>query len=174
MLHAIAPEAPGRDEATRVRYRHRYSLSGAMYFSRVLPPELLFPDEWQDQHQQEGLYFTSTITYYLREDNSRVGISEGVCTLQTQSLTLYRKAMAASASARGSALCKHNHLLAVGQWQNQHQQEGLHFVNTITYRLWECNGKISISKRVCTLPAQSLTGCGKAIVGSASARGSTL
>ena len=44
MLRAIAPEAPGRDEATRVRYRHQHSLSGAMDFSRVLLPEILFPD----------------------------------------------------------------------------------------------------------------------------------
>ena len=44
MLRAIAPEAPGRDEATRVRYRHQHSLSGAMDFSRVLPPEIVFPD----------------------------------------------------------------------------------------------------------------------------------
>ena len=44
ILHAIAPEAPGRNEATRVRYRHQHSLSGAMDFSRVLPPEILVPD----------------------------------------------------------------------------------------------------------------------------------
>jgi hypothetical protein len=79
--------------------------------------------------------------------------------------------MAESALAKGSALCKHNHLLpVVRQWQNQHQQRGLHFVKTITYILWEGNGRISISKEVCTLQGQSLTGCGKAMVGSASAR----
>ena len=95
-----------------------------------------------------------------------------VCTLRAHSLTYCGKEIAGSASARESALCKHNHLLPVGgQWQNQHQQEGLHFASTITYFLWEGNGRISISKRVCTLQAQSLTFCGKAMVASASARG---
>ena len=45
MLHAIGPEATGRDEATRFRYRHQHSLSGAMGLSRALRPEILFPDE---------------------------------------------------------------------------------------------------------------------------------
>src|SRR6202044_2465903 len=131
--------------------------------------------QWQDQHQQGGLHFASTITYSLWEGNVRVSISKGVCTLQAQSLTSCGKAMAGSASARGSALYKHNHLQPVGrQWQDQHQQGGLHFASTITYILWEGNGRISISKGVCTLPAQSLTRCGKAMAGSASARGSAL
>jgi len=136
--------------------------------------------QWQDQHQQGCLHFASTITYILWEGNGRISISKGVCTLQAQSLTFCGKAMAGSASARGSALCKHNHLLSVGrQWQDQHQQEGLHFASTITYflwkgngsiciskgdlqfastitySLWEGNGSISISKGVCTLQAQS-------------------
>ena len=79
--------------------------------------------------------------------------------------------MAASASVRESALCKHNHLLAVGrQWQ--HQQVDLHFASTITYILWEGNG--SISKWICTLQAPSLTFCEKAMAGSASVRRSAL
>src|SRR6266481_6043994 len=131
--------------------------------------------QWQDQHQQGGLHFASTITYWLWEGNGQISISKGVCTLQAQSLTPCGKAMAGSASARGSALCKHNHLLAVGrQWQDQHQQGGLHFASTITYILWEGNGSISISKGVCTLQGQSLTCCGKAMARSASARGSAL
>jgi hypothetical protein len=49
--------------------------------------------------------------------------------------------------SKRSALCKHNHLLPViRQWQDQHQQEGLHFASTITYTLQEGNGRISISK----------------------------
>src|SRR5882724_3770799 len=107
--------------------------------------------QWQDQHQQGGQQFTSTIAYSLWESNGRVSISKGVCTLQAQSLTYCGKAMAGSASARGSALCKHNHLLAVGrQWEDQHQQGSLHFASTITYNLWEGNGGINISKKVCT------------------------
>src|SRR6266436_2451777 len=111
--------------------------------------------QWQDQHQQGGLYFPSTITYILWEGNGRISISKGVCTLQAQSLTGCGKAIAGSASTRGSALCKHNHLLAVGR-QNQHQQGGLHFASTITYILWDGNGRISISKGVCTLQSHSL------------------
>ena len=44
MLHTIAPEATGHNEAMCVRYRHQHSLSGAMDFSQVLLPEILFPD----------------------------------------------------------------------------------------------------------------------------------
>jgi hypothetical protein len=131
--------------------------------------------QWQDQYQRGGLHFASIVTYLLWEDNGRISISKGVCTLQAQSLTYCGKAMAGSASTRRSALCKNNHLLPVGrQWQDQHQQEGLYFTSTITYLLWEDNGRISISKGVCTLQAQSLTRCGKAMAGSASARGSVL
>ena len=129
----------------------------------------------QWQHQQGDLHFTSTITYSLWEGIGRISISKRVYTLQAQSLTYCGKAMTGSASARGSLLCKHNHLHTVGrQWQDQHQQEGLHFASTITYILWEGNSRISISKGVCTLQAQSLTCCGKALAGSASARGSEL
>ena len=100
---------------------------------------------------------------------------QGVCTLHAQSLTPCKEAMARSGSARGCALCKHNHLHTVGkQWQDQDQQEGLHFASTITYSLWEGNGKIRISKGVCTVQAKSLTCCGKAMAGSGSARGSAL
>src|ERR1700689_1698376 len=121
------------------------------------------------------VHFASTITYILWEGNGRIRISKGVCTLQAQSLTRCGKAMAGSGSVRGSAFCKHNHLLPVGrQWQDQDQQGGLHFASTITYLLWEGNGRISISKGVCALQAQSLTYCGKAMVGSGSARGSAL
>jgi hypothetical protein len=129
--------------------------------------------QWQDHHQRESLHFASTITYILWEDNG--SISKRVCTLQAQSLTFCEKAMAGSASARGSALCKDNHLHAVRkQWQDQHQQEGLHFTSTTTYRLWEGNGRISINKRVCTLRAQSLTRYRKAMAGLAFARESAL
>jgi hypothetical protein len=124
-----------------------------------------------------------------------ISISKGVCTLQAQSLTICGKAMAGSASAGESAPYKHNHLQTVGrQWQDQHQQRGLHnhllpvgrqwqhqhqqgsfhLTSIITYNLWEGNGRISISKGVCTLQAQSLTICRKTIVGLASARGSAL
>src|SRR6266436_2042514 len=131
--------------------------------------------QWQDQHQQGDLHFASTITYKLWEGNGKISISKGVCTLQAQSLTGCGKAMARLASARGSALYKHNHLQPVGrQWQDQHQQGDLHFASTITYILWEGNGRISISKGICTLQAQSLTSCGKAMAASASARGSAL
>ena len=131
--------------------------------------------QWQDQYRRGGLHFASIVTYLLWEDNGRISISKGVCTLQAQSLTCCGKVIAGSASVRGSALCKHNHLHPVRmQWQNQHQQGGLHFASTITYRLWECNDSISISKGVCTLPAQSLTPCGNTMAASASAKGSTL
>src|ERR1700734_4153541 len=131
--------------------------------------------QWQDQDQQGGLYFASTITYRLWEDNGRISISKRVCTLQAQSLTDCGKAMAGSRLARGSALCKHNHLHPMGrQWQDQDQQGGLHFASTITYPLWEGNGRISISRGVCTLQAQSLTPCGKAMARSGSARRSAL
>ena len=100
--------------------------------------------QWQDQYQQGGLHFASTITYILWEGNGSISIS------------------------KRSALCKHNHLHTVGrQWWDQHQQEGVHFESTITYFLWEGNGRISISKGVCTLKAQSLTSCGKAMSGAA-------
>jgi hypothetical protein len=131
--------------------------------------------QWQHQHQQGGLHFASTITYSLWESNGSISISKRVCTAQAQSLTYCGKAMAELASAKGSALCKHNNLHTVGrQWQNLHQQGGLHFASTITYILWEGNGRISISKRVCTVQTQSLTYCGKDIAGLASARGSAL
>src|ERR1700691_2475584 len=128
--------------------------------------------QWQDQHQQKGLHFASTTTYSLWEGNGRISITKAGSTLQAQSLTSCVKAMAGSASARRSALCKYNHLHAVGrQWQDQYQQKGLHFANTITYILWEGNGRISISKGICTLQAQPLTCCGERIAGSASPRG---
>src|ERR1700727_150080 len=98
--------------------------------------------QWQDQHQQVSQHFASTITYKLWEGNGRISISKGACTWQAQSLTNCRKAMAGSASAGESALCKHNHLQPVGkQWQDQHQQGGLHLASTITYTLWEGNGR---------------------------------
>jgi hypothetical protein len=101
--------------------------------------------------------------------------AKGSCNLQVQSLTPCGKAVVALASARGSALCKPNHSHTVGrQWQHQHQQGGLHFASTTTYTLWEGNGSISISNRVCTLEAQSFTHCGKAMAASASAMGSAL
>ena len=107
--------------------------------------------QWQHQHQQGSLHLTSIITYNLWEGNGRISISKRVCTLQAQSLTICGKTIAGLASARGSALCKHNHLLSIErQWQHQHQRGGLHFASTITYLLWG-NGRISISKRVCTL-----------------------
>ena len=55
-------------------------------------------------------------TYYVKavaRSASGISISKGVCTLQAQSLTYCEKGMAGSASARRSALCKHNHLLPV-------------------------------------------------------------
>jgi hypothetical protein len=80
-----------------------------------------------------------------------------------------------SISKNGSALCKHNHLQTVGkQWQDQDEQGGPQFAYPITYILWEGNDRIRISKGVCTLQAQSLTPCEKAMAGSGSARGSTL
>ena len=130
--------------------------------------------EWQDQDQQGGLHFSSTVTYILWEGNGRIKISKWVCTLQAQSLTPCGMAMTWSGLARRSALCKNNHLHSVGrQWQDQGQQRGLHFANTITYTLWEGNGRIRISKWVCTLQTQSLTLCGK-VAGLGSARGSAL
>jgi hypothetical protein len=133
----------------------------------------LWEGNGKNQHQQVGLHFASTITYSLWEGNG--SISKWICTLQAQSLTYCGKAMAGSTSASGSALCKQKHLHAVRrQWQDQYQQVGLHFANTITYWLWEGNGRISINKWVCTLQAPSLTYCGKAMAGSASASGSAL
>ena len=109
--------------------------------------------QWQDQDQQGGLDFASTITYSLWEGNGKIRISKGVWALQAPSLTSCRKEMTGSGSARGSSgLCKHHHLHPVGrQWQDQDQQGGLHSVSTITYILWEGNGKIRISKGVCSL-----------------------
>ena len=156
--------------------------------------------EWQDQHQhqQEALHFAGTFTYSLWEGNGNISVGKGVCTLQTQSLTGCRKAMAGSTSSGGFALCKHNHLQAVGsQWEDQYWQECLHLqaqsltgcrkaiggsasergstlASTITYILWEGNDRISINKLVCTLQAQSLTGCEKAMGASASTRVCTL
>ena len=112
-------------------------------------------------------------TYILKKRKERKSIRDWVGTLKAQSPTYYGKAMARSVSARGSALYKHNHSLAVRrQWQDHHQQVGLHFVNTTTYWLWE--GNSSISKGVCTLQAPSLTFCGKVTAASASASGSAL
>jgi hypothetical protein len=106
----------------------------------------------QQQHQQGGLHFTSTITYFLWEGKSSNSISKGVCTLQVQSHTTCGKAKATMASARSSALCKHHHIQSVGrQRQQPHQQGGLHFVNTITYTLLEGKGSNHISKKVHTL-----------------------
>ena len=91
--------------------------------------------QWQDQHQQESLHFSSTITYFLWEGNGKISINKGVCNLQAQSLTPCRKAM--SGSAREYTPCKHNHLHTMGrQWQDQHLQGGMHFASTITYSLW--------------------------------------
>src|SRR5882724_1044139 len=90
-------------------------------------------------------------TYILKKRKDRKSIRGWCGSLKAQSPTYYGKAMAGLASARGAALCKHNHLHSVGrQWQDQHQQG------------------------VCTLQAQSLTGCGKAMAGSTSARGSPI
>ena len=127
--------------------------------------------KWQDQHQWGGLHFASTITYKLGEGNGRININKRVCTLQAQSLTGCGKAMVKSASIRGFALCKYNHLLAVGRrWKHWHQQGSQHFASTVTYCLWECNGRISINKRG-TLQAQPLTPYRKAMAGSISKRG---
>ena len=85
----------------------------------------------QDQHQQEGLHFPSTITYCLCEARSP------------------------SAWAWKSALCKHNHLHAVGrQRQHHHHQGHCHFTSTITYNLEVGKGSIRINMAVCTLQAQ--------------------
>ena len=83
--------------------------------------------QWQDKHQQGGLHFASTITYFLWEGNDGISISKRVCTLQTQSLTPCEKAIAGSAPMRRSALCKHNHLHTVGrQWQDHDQQSAIY------------------------------------------------
>ena len=129
--------------------------------------------QWQDQHQHGGLHFASTITYNLWEGNGKISISKRVCTFPAQSLTSCGKAMERSASTRGSAICNHNHLLPVGR-PCQDQQGSIHLASTITYILWEDNGRINISKEVCTLQAQSLTRCGKAMGRSALARESAL
>jgi hypothetical protein len=116
----------------------------------------------QKQHKQRDLQFASTITYILWEGKGRNSISKGICSLQAQSLTSCGKAKAETASAKGSAVCKHNHLHTVGrQRQKQHQQRDLQFASTITYILWEGKGRNSISKGICSLQAQSLT-CEKA------------
>ena len=129
----------------------------------------------QKQHKQGHLQFASTITYILWEGKRRNSISMGICSFQAQSLTGCGKPMTGSWSAKGSALCKHKHLLPVGwQWQDHDQQRGLHFASTSTYSLWEGSGMIRISKGVCTLQTQSLTICGKAMAGSGSPRGSAL
>ena len=91
------------------------------------------------------------ITYKLWEGKVGDGIS-GVFTLQAQLHTCWGKAKVVTASVRGSALCKHNHVHAKGrQRQWWHQQGGLHFARMITYTLWEGKGSDSISKGVCTL-----------------------
>ena len=66
-------------------------------------------------------------------------------------------------SARDTEVCKPNHLHPVGmQRQKQHKQKDLQFASTVTYTLWEGKGRNNISKRICSLQAQSLTSCGKA------------
>ena len=46
--------------------------------------------------------------------------------------------------------------------QKEHKQGHLQFASTITNTLWEGKGRNSINKSICSLQAQSLTGCGKA------------
>ena len=58
---------------------------------------------------------------HSEEEKDRKSIRDWFGTLKAQSPTYYGKAMAVTASARGSAFGKHNHLHAVGgQWQDQH------------------------------------------------------
>src|SRR6202046_184145 len=117
----------------------------------------------QQEDQQGGLHYASTITYFLWEGKGIKRISKEVCTMQTPSLTCCGKAKTARGSARRSALCIHHHLLPVGrQRQQEDQQGGLHYASTITYFLWEGKGSKRISKEVCTMQAPSLTSCGKA------------
>ena len=91
--------------------------------------------------------------------------------MQAQSLTRCGKTKGATTSARRSGLCKPNHLHPVGRqrWQ-QHQQGGLDFASPITYKLGQGKGGNNISKDIWTVQAQSLTSCGKAKVGTTSAR----
>ena len=127
------------------------------------------------QHQQEGLDFTSPITYFLWECKDGNNISKEVWTLQAQSLTCCGKAKVATTSARRSGICKPNHLHPVGRKRRQqHQQGGLVFASLITYTLWEGKCGNNISKEVWSLPAQWLTSCGKAKVATTSARRSVL
>jgi hypothetical protein len=96
----------------------------------------------QQEDQQGGLHYASTITYILWEGKGSKRISKEVCTMQAPSLTSYEKAKAARGSARRSALCKYHHLHPVRrQRQQEDQQGGLHYASTTTYSLWE--GKVS-------------------------------
>src|SRR6202050_4416361 len=125
----------------------------------------------QQEDQQGGLHYVSTITYLLWEGKGSKRISKEVCTMQVPSLTLCGKAKAARGSARRSALCQHHHLLPVGrQRQQEDQKGGPHYASTITYILWEGKGSKRISKEVCTMQASSLTPCGKAKAARGSAR----
>src|ERR1700727_228973 len=129
----------------------------------------------QQEDQQGGLHYASTITYCLWEGKGSKRISKEVCTMQAPSLTSCGKTKAAGGSPRRSALCKHHHLLPVGrQRQQEDQQGGLHYASTITYFLWKDKGSKRISKEVCTMQAPSLTYCGKAKATRRSARRSAL
>src|SRR6204780_5426400 len=129
----------------------------------------------QQEDQQRGLHYASTITYFLWEGKGSKRISKEACTMQAPSLTSCGNAKAARGSARRSALCKHHHFLPVGkQRQQEDQQGGLHYASTITYILWEGKGSKRISKEVCTMQATSLTSCGKAKAARGSARRSAL
>jgi hypothetical protein len=100
----------------------------------------------QKQHKQRDLQFASTITYTLWEGKGRNSISKWICSLQAQSLTICGKAKAETAYAKGSAVCKHNYLHTVGrQRQKQHKKRDLRFASTITYFLWEHQGRNSVS-----------------------------
>jgi hypothetical protein len=58
-------------------------------------------------------------TYILKKRKDRRSIRDWFGTVTTQSPTYYRKTRVGSASARSSAHCKCNDLLAVGrQWQD--------------------------------------------------------
>src|SRR6202020_1770246 len=129
----------------------------------------------QQENQQGGLHYASTITYKLWEGKGSKKISKEVCTMQAPSLTSCGKAKAARGSAWRSALRKHHHLHTVGrQRQQEDQHGGLHYASTITYILWEGKGSKRISKEVCTMQAPSLTFCGKAKAARGSARRSAL
>jgi len=122
--------------------------------NHLLPTSMQMPQD----HQQEGLHMSTTLTYFLQACKCHKTISKRACTCQPQSLTSYKHANATRPSTKRLAHVNQNHLQTeIKQMPQDHQQKGLHMSTRITYILRAGKCHQPINKRACTCQPESLT-----------------